>query len=369
VKIGIFDIPYNLERESGSIAPKDLIDWGLQAVRWADEYGLSAAFFAEHYTVGREPSPAPELMIAAAAQITQNIKLGALGHLLPYHNPMALAHRLMWLDHMTGGRYIAGVAAGAFPTDAQLFNTGDGNQEMMLEALEIITSIWTREGPFRIEGKYWTADMPEYTEMWHGPHLKPLQNPAPRLAMVGMSKDSGSFTIAGRHGFIPVSQQLSVETLLNMWETYSAAADDVGRVADRADWHIAREWFVADTDEEAREAVLNGGAGRLWREHNHPTFTQFGLTPLIAPVAAEEMTAEWMVDNFWLVGSPDTVAEKIAAFQDATGGFGTLLGIVYDYRDNPEVYRRNLELMGREVAPRIADLGPSAATAAAVAGS
>ena len=52
------------------------------------------AYFAEHYTIGREPSPAPDLMIAAAAQRTRQIKLGAAAHLVPYHNPISLAHRL-----------------------------------------------------------------------------------------------------------------------------------------------------------------------------------------------------------------------------------------------------------------------------------
>ena len=91
---------------------QEVIDWDLQATVWADEYGLDEVFFAEHYTLGAEPSPAPDLMIAAAARITSRVKLGALGHLLPYHHPVALAHRMMYLDHLTGGRYIAGVAPG-----------------------------------------------------------------------------------------------------------------------------------------------------------------------------------------------------------------------------------------------------------------
>ncbi len=368
MKFSIFDIPYSLDYETGAQSPSDIIDWGLQAVRWADEFGFSEAFFAEHYTVGREPSPAPELMIAAASQITKNITLGALAHLLPYHNPMSLAHRLLWLDHMTHGRYIAGIAAGAFPTDAQLFNTGDSNYEMMIEALEIISAIWTRPAPWRIEGKYWTADLPEYTEEWHGPHLKPRQDPHPRMAMVGMQPDSGSMKLAGRHGFIPVSQMLGGPTLSAMWETYTQAASDAGRTADRVDWHICRDFFVADSDQEARETVLKGGTGRLWREHNWPLFTEFGLAQNIGPVPPSEMTPEWMVDNFWIVGSPDTVVEKLTALQEEVGGFGTLVGIVHDYRDKPEVFKHSLELMGTEVAPRVANLGP-AATEAAVASS
>ena len=231
------------------------------------------------------------------------------------------------------------------------------NYEMMLESLEIISAIWTRRGPWRIDGKYWTADMPEYTETWHGPHLKPRQDPYPRMAMVGMQPDSGSMKLAGRHGFIPVSQMLGAPTLSAMWETYAVRRRRRAGPRIAADWHICRDFFVADTDEEARETVLNGGTARLWRDHNWGLFTEFGLAQNIASMPPAEMTPEWMVDNFWIVGSPDTVVEKLTALQEATGGFGTLVGVVQDYRDKPEVFRRNLELMGREVAPRVADLG------------
>src|SRR3954452_11223003 len=113
----LFMTPYVPAYVDGRRTAAEVIDWDLQLAEWADEYGLTGAFFAEHYTIGYEPSPAPDLMIAAASQRTERIKLGAAAHLLPYHNPAGLAHRLMWLDHMTKGRYIAGFAPGSYPTD------------------------------------------------------------------------------------------------------------------------------------------------------------------------------------------------------------------------------------------------------------
>ena len=175
MKIGVFNIPYALGYSAGRRTAKQVIEWDLQITKWADEYGLDEAFFAEHYTLGDEPSPAPDQMIAAASQITSNITLGAAAHLLPYHNPVSLAHRMMWLDHLTGGRYIAGVAPGAYPSDAQLFGTGKNNPRMLVEALDIIEAIWTRTGPFKIEGEFFSVDMPAFDENIQGPHLKPLQ--------------------------------------------------------------------------------------------------------------------------------------------------------------------------------------------------
>lgn len=359
MKFGLFNVPYSLDYVAGLKTAEEVIAWDLQLARWADEYGWAEVFFAEHYTIGVEPSPAPDLMIAAASQITTNIRLGAAAHLLPYHNPINLAYRLMWLDHMTGGRYICGVAPGAFPTDAQLFGTGNANAEMMSEALEIILAIWTREGPFRIEGKHWTVDMPAFSDKWAGPHLKPLQKPHPPMAIVGMQPTSPSLAEAGVRGLLPISQQVSSEVLRQHWETYSNGAAGSGEGADRKDWRVIRDIFVAETDDEAMRLVLDGAMGAAWREHTLNSFRAMGAAKLLAPISEDKLTIEYLAENFWLIGSPDTVGEKITALYDETGGFGTLLSLSYDYSDDPEPYRRSFELLGREVAPRLAGLDGS----------
>ncbi len=359
MKFGIFNIPYSRAYSHGKRTAKQVIDWDLTLTKWADEYNWSEAYFAEHYTLGGEPSPAPDAMIAAASQITSQIKLGAAAHLLAYHNPIALAHRIMWLDHMTEGRYIAGFAPGAFPSDAQLFNTGKQNPEMMTEALEIIESIWSKKGPFRIEGKYWTVDMPAYDDDIHGPHLVPKQERIP-VIMTGMQAKSPTLAVAGRNGYCPMSQQVHNSVLKEHWATYAEAAEAAGHTPNRADWRICRDVFVADTDEEARDAYLNGAMGDLWGNYNIPTFIKLGIGEMMTggTITLEELSAEWMVDNFHFVGSPETVAAKIEELYNEVGGFGSLISFGHEYTDNPDVYRRSFELVGTKVLPQVAHLKP-----------
>ncbi|WP_395309566.1 LLM class flavin-dependent oxidoreductase [Mycobacterium sp. AMU20-3851] len=359
MKFGIFNIPYSRAYSHGKRTAKQVIDWDLTLTKWADEYNWSEAYFAEHYTLGGEPSPAPDAMIAAASQITSQIKLGAAAHLLAYHNPIALAHRIMWLDHMTEGRYIAGFAPGAFPSDAQLFNTGKQNPEMMTEALEIIESIWSKKGPFRIEGKYWTVDMPAYDDDIHGPHLAPKQDRIP-VIMTGMQAKSPTLAVAGRNGYFPMSQQVHNSVLKEHWATYAEAAQAAGHTPNRADWRICRDVFVADTDAEARDAYLNGAMGDLWGNYNIPTFIKLGIGEMMTggTITLEELSAEWMVDNFHFVGSPETVAGKIEELYNEVGGFGSLISFGHEYTDNPDVYRRSFELVGTKVLPQVAHLKP-----------
>ncbi|MGH3639216.1 MAG: LLM class flavin-dependent oxidoreductase [Mycobacterium sp.] len=361
MKFGLFNIPYSRDYAHGHRTAKEVIDWDLRLTKWGDEFGWEEAYFAEHYTLGGEPSPAPDAMIAAASQLTSRIKLGAAAHLLAYHNPTALAHRIMWIDHMTDGRYIAGVAPGAFPSDAQLFDTGKANAAMMVEALDIIEAIWTKSGPFRIEGEFWTVDMPAYSEDIHGPHLKPKQSAIP-MVMTGMQATSPTLTTAGRRGYAAMSQQVHESVLRGHWTTYSAAAESAGRSVDRSEWRICRDVLVADTDEEARDLYLNGAMGDLWANYNVPTFIKLGIGELISggTVGLDGLTAEWMVENFHIVGSPETVANKIEALHDAVGGFGTLISFGHDYSTNPDPYRRSFELLGTEVAAKVAHLGQPA---------
>jgi alkanesulfonate monooxygenase SsuD/methylene tetrahydromethanopterin reductase-like flavin-dependent oxidoreductase (luciferase family) len=371
--LGLFSPPYAQEYVAGRRTLQEVIEWDLQIARWADEYGLAELFFAEHHTIGHEPNPAPDLMIAAAARETQRLRLGAAAHLLPYHNPIALADRLMYLDHLTGGRYIAGFAPGSFPTDAQLFGGGlQNNAKMMDEAIDIIEAIWTRTGPFRIEGEFWTVDMPAHSDQWNGPHLKPFQRPRPEVVMTGVQPTSPTFADAGRRGYSPMSQQVGMAALLQQWETYSRTSVESGHTPDRANWRVMRDVFVAETDAEARRLFLEGPAGRTWDELVLPTFRvvrdrggqPYALGELLLDpgMTIDELTLEWMVDHFFIVGSPDTVVEKIAQFDEDLGGVGALLSFTFDFSRDPEPYRRHLELLGREVGPRIATIGPRAVT-------
>ncbi|MDR6639445.1 LLM class flavin-dependent oxidoreductase [Paenarthrobacter nitroguajacolicus] len=365
---GLFCTPYSPDYSEGRRTASEVIAWDLQLAEWADQYGLSEIFFAEHYTIGVEPSPAPDIMIAAASQRTKRIKLGAAAHLLPYHNPVNLACRLLWLHNMTNGRYIAGFAPGSFPTDAQLFDTGGNNAEMFSEALDIIDAVWNRKGPWRIDGKYWNAEMPEYTEQWRGPHLTPFDSTPPEVLLTGMQANSPTFIEAAQRGFTPMSQQVGVDVLNAHWETYSTASVEAGFTPSRRSWRILRDVFVAETDEEARRLVRDGQAGQTWRDHILPVFKTaktsggavLGELFLDPGMTMDDLTLDWLVDHFWLVGSPDTVVAKVKELDEKVGGFGSVVSLAHEYLNDPEPYRRNLELLGTEVMPRLADVGARA---------
>ena len=74
------------------------------------------------------------------------------------------------------------------------------------------------------------------------------------------------------------------------------------------------------------------------------------------PVPDSEVTVEYCAKHNWLIGSPDTVAEKLEKVYEDVGGFGMLTVFGFDYVENPEAWKHSLELIIQEVAPKLSHL-------------
>ncbi len=324
-----------------------------------DALGFEEAWIGEHFTTNWEPCPAPDLLIAQALQRTKQIRLGPLGHLLPYHHPVELAHRVAYLDHMAEGRYQLGVGISALPSDHDLFGidtSGGTNRRMTFEAIDIMTRLWT-EGATDFEGEFWSMGEVKSELPSLGYHLTPYQTPHPPIAIAGLTPGSSNHKLAGEKGYIPVSLSVSPDASMTAkhWEAVEEGAARSGRIPDRNEWRIIRDVYVAPTDEEARELAISGIMGRCWREFLLPIYLGLGLGPFLKSdpsMPDEAIDVEYIADNLWIVGSPETVANKIMDLQEQTGGFGRLLIVSYDAAGEAEAWNRSLRLLMEEVLPR-----------------
>jgi alkanesulfonate monooxygenase SsuD/methylene tetrahydromethanopterin reductase-like flavin-dependent oxidoreductase (luciferase family) len=342
--------------------------WDLEEIVRLDALGFDEAWVGEHFTAAWEPCPAPDLLIARALGSTKRVRLGPLGHLLPYHHPVELAHRVAYLDHMAQGRYQLGVGISALPTDHALFaldTSGGVNRPMTFEALEVITQLW-REGASDFDGEFWSMRAPRSKlGLGLGYHLRPYQFPRPPIAIAGMTPGSANHKLAGEKGYLPVSFCISPDASVTArhWQAVLEGAVRSGRTPDRGDWRLIRDVYVAPTDREARDLALGGMMGRCWREFLLPLYLDLGLGPLLkgdSSMADEDVDLEYVADNLWLVGSPDTVARRITELQEHTGGFGYLLITSYDAIDERQSWERSLQLLVDEVLPACDPAGVTA---------
>ena len=123
-----------------------------------------------------------------------------------------------------------------------------------------------------------------------------------------------------------------------------------------------REVFVADTDEEAMKLSVGAMMGRMMREYFLPLLGAFGFFEYLKhsqDVPDSDVTPDYCARHNWIVGSPATVAEKIEKIYAEVGGFGCLLVFGFDYSENPQAWRRSLELLSKEVLPKVKHLKPA----------
>jgi alkanesulfonate monooxygenase SsuD/methylene tetrahydromethanopterin reductase-like flavin-dependent oxidoreductase (luciferase family) len=334
--------------------------WDLEELQRLDALGFEEAWIGEHFTATWEPCPAPDLLIAQGLSCTKRMRLGPLGHLLPYHHPIELAHRVAYLDHLATGRYQLGVGISALPTDHQLFgmDISDGrNRRMTFEALDMMTSLWT-EGPRDFKGEFWSTCKPDGHFNTLGYHLKPFQRPYPPIAIAGLTPGSENHRLAGEKGYIPVSLSISPDVTVTAkhWDAVAEGAARVGRTPDRNAWRIIRDVYVAPTDREARDLAINGIMGRCWREFLLPLYLGLGLGKFLKldPAMPDEaIDLEYLADHLWFVGSPTTVTRRIQELQAGTGGFGHLLMVSYDAMNERKPWERSLRLLVEEVLPGV----------------
>ena len=359
MKLGYFNMPLHPPGSN----PADTLDHDLDQIVTLDRLGYHEAWVGEHFTSVWENIPAPDLFIAKALGLTQNIILGTGVTCMPNHNPFTIANRIALLDNLARGRFYWGVGSGGFPGDLDVFKfdwKNGENREMTREALDCVLGLWKDPKPGNYKSKWWDFNIPE-TDDWVGVkyHMTPFQKPHPPIGVAGVSPKSETLFLAGERGYIPMSINLVPPNLLpSHWEAVEEGAARTGRTPDRSTWRIAREVFVADTTEEAREKAMAGTMPRDFRDYFFRSFTRYNLMKLMKndpEMADEDVTIEYLLDNVWIVGGPEDVADQIRALHEEVGGFGVLLAMGHEWEPR-EDWTHSFELLANDGMPRLKDL-------------
>src|ERR1700730_7980922 len=133
MRFGAFIAPYHLLKENPSLA----IERDFDLVQHLDKLDYDEAWIGEHHSAGAETISSPEVFMAAAAERTKHIRLGAGVASLTFHQPLIVADRFCQLDHQTRGRIILGAGPGQLPSDASMMGIKSTDQRrMMVESLE-----------------------------------------------------------------------------------------------------------------------------------------------------------------------------------------------------------------------------------------
>ena len=105
--------------EEGSSGPQALQNT-LDLARLVDRLGFRRYWLAEHHNIPTIASSSPEVMIAMVASVTEHVRVGAGGIMLPNHAPLKVAETFKVLRSLFPGRIDLGIgrAPGTDPTTA-----------------------------------------------------------------------------------------------------------------------------------------------------------------------------------------------------------------------------------------------------------
>jgi alkanesulfonate monooxygenase SsuD/methylene tetrahydromethanopterin reductase-like flavin-dependent oxidoreductase (luciferase family) len=309
----------------------------------ADEGGFDGFWIGEHHfdAEGMDQCPNPVLLCADVASRARRMRIGTASVNLTLWHPLRAAEDLAMVDHMTGGRLDVALGRGIVPRDILNLNpqadrsAGDASKKVFAEHLAILRRAWT-EDPFSWDGDHYTFPHPDLkarrapgnaqAAKYVGEHgrvtglavlPRPLQQPTPPLFTVSESADG--FATAARSGIRAITWLPTGDHLDELLIAYQDAAREAdGRELARGeDCAALRIFLVAPTDDEARR-LAEPAIERLFH----------GMTEIRGPrvwghdaeLGAGEKPFDYLMErDHLLIGSPESVAERLTRLADAHG--------------------------------------------------
>jgi probable LLM family oxidoreductase len=304
----------------------------------ADQVGLHFFGVGEHHRKDFAVS-APEVVLAAIAGQTSRIRLGSAVTVLSSDDPVRVYQRFSTLNALSNGRAEVIVGRGSFTESFPLFGFDMSQYELLFEErLELFAALLS-ERPVTWSGRT-RAPLREQT-------VYPPIDPGSRLrAWVGVGGSPESVTRAARHG-LPLMLAIiggSPRRFAPYVELFHRALAQ----SDRGNLPVGAHspGHVAATDEQARE--------ELW-PHYLALMTRIGAERGWPPATRAQFEREAGPDGALCVGSPETVAKKIAATVQALGL--ARFDMKYSNGTLPhEAQMTSIELYGTKVAPRVRQL-------------
>jgi len=310
-----FGIFHELEvRGRSSEIEQEMFHNVIGQIELADQLGFSNAWFVEHhFTRGFSHSSAPDLLLAAAARNTQNIRLGLGVVLLPFLSPIRVAERIGTLDIISNGRVEFGTGRGASPLEYQAFQRPfEKSREIWEDHLDAVLEIFEADGKeVTREGTYY--DIPGVSVL---PRV--VQKPTPPVWVASTSL--GGFQAAAEKGYnllcMPILKGL--DDLAEDVAQYKKTLAEHGHDPDAARVGMLIPWYIGKSEEEVVDAFMwyirrqiNLVTPPDYTDARHATYKVFGQ--MAAGMEAERALEELCKHRMIVL---DEVAESRKAMED-----------------------------------------------------
>ena len=320
------------------IGPEERMEHLLEEIALADEVGLYSFGIGEHHRAEYYDS-APPVILAAAAARTSRIRLGSAVTVLSAADPVRVFQQFATLDLIAKGRIDLVVGRGSFIEAFPLFGLDLGDYDSLFEEkLDLLLRI--RES----ERVTWSGrHRPALTGQ--GIHPRPLQDPLPIWVGVGGSPES--FVRAGLLGLPLMVAIIGGEPrqFAPLIDLYRRAGAQAGHAPDQLKVGLHVFGFVAESTQAAADTIYPG-----W----HEMFTKVSRERGFAAPTRAQFDATSGPNGAFFMGDPETVAAKLVRISEQLGGVDRVALQMTNPRLAHADLLRGIELLGTEVAPRVA---------------
>ncbi|WP_159350306.1 LLM class flavin-dependent oxidoreductase [Roseomonas harenae] len=334
----------------------DLYHRYLDELEYADELGFDGVVLNEHHQTAYGLMPTPGVLAGALARSVKRGKLMILGRALPLlNNPLSVAEEYAMLDNLTRGRFIAGFVRGIGAEYHAMEINPALSQERFAEAHDLIIRAWTEPGPFQYVGKHYDF---RYVNVWP----RPYQDPHPPIWLPSQGSSS-TIAWAARMRYTYCQTVSPIALVARFFDMYRSEALKAGYEASADQLAWSNFIYVAETDEKAvREATPHLDAfNRLQKMPVEmllpPGYSNVESMKRIraARISSRPQTAADMIRaGVVIVGSPNTVREKLAEYQDLAG-FNTSITKTQIGTMPAGMVRENMAAVAEEIIPHFRD--------------
>ncbi|MEV6056979.1 LLM class flavin-dependent oxidoreductase [Streptomyces sp. NPDC052107] len=320
----------------GTLSDAETVRLIVEEARLAEAVGLDVFSVGEHYRRGYNDSATP-VLLAAIATATKRIRLGTAVTVLSTNDPVRLYHEFSTLDAVSNGRAQLVLGRASATDSFPLFGYDLADyEELFEEKLDLFMRL-QREETLTWSGKF----RPPLVEQQLHPRMPPGGIPT----WIGVGGSPNSVIRAARYD-LPLMLAIiggRPQRFAGHVELYHRSLEQLGRPRRPVAQHSLG--IVADTDEEAVET---------WWKYWQPVVAQLAKERGFYQPTRERYMRE-VETGALFVGSPETVARKIAAM--ARDLRLSRFDLKYDVMNLPrEARARTIELLGREVVPRVKQL-------------
>jgi luciferase family oxidoreductase group 1 len=302
VPLSVLDLSPVTTGNTGPQALRNSID----LARHADRLGFTRYWIAEHHNMPNIASTVPDIMIGQIAAVTERLRVGSGGVMLPNHAPLQVAERYKVLEGLFPGRIDLGIgrAPGTDPVTSYALRrrqddpASDDFLERFQELLLLTSGGFPEQHPFRTI------------------RAMPAEVALPPIFLLGSSGYSAQLAAAVGAGFSFAHHFSDFDPVAPMRHYREHFRPSAARPEPYA--ILAAAIVCADSDEQAERLAATVDLNIVRRakgEYLPLASPEEALAYPYTPVDRERIRAN---RRRVFVGSPATVRERIAPLIEAT---------------------------------------------------